>query len=385
MITLFKKIPLSIQPSFWILSFFIGFLNSTAPLQIFFWIGVVLLSVVVHELGHALTAIYWGQRVRIELTAFGGVTIREKGAELTPLKEFFCIAMGPLAGFLLAAVVYIIPASSQAVASALYTIVVANIIWSMLNLLPVHPLDGGKLMAIVFENFFGHAGLRFSYFLSALLAIVFGLTFMILHSVLMSSFFLLFAFESFRAWKQAKFKGRTDVENQITEEIDKAIGEWLSEKPDAAIQRLEKLCDESQGQSDAYIEALEKLAHYLIMTKQPKKAFQRLMGAKNRLSIQGLALLQLAAFEAEAYQEALKAGEKLYIEGVGGSDCALLNAFSAAHLQKADVTVNWLKSVQKEGENEASFDMATILKSEELNPVRSSQTFKDFAGQSLSA
>ena len=382
MIKLFKKIPLSIHPSFWILSFFIGFLNSTAPLQILFWMCVVLVSVVIHELGHALTAIYWGQRVRIELNAFGGVTIREKGAELTPFKEFFCISMGPLAGFLLAAIVYIIPASSPTVARALYSIVVVNIIWSMLNLLPVHPLDGGKLMTIVFENFFGHAGLRFSYFLSALFAIIFGLTFMVIHSILISSLFLLFAFESFRAWKQAKFKGRTDVENQITEEIDKAIGEWLSEKPNEAIQRLEKLCDESQGQSDAYMEALERLAHYLIMTKQPKKAFQRLLRAKDRLSIQGLALLQLSAFEAEEYQEALQAGEKLYSEGSGGSDCALLNAFSAAHLQKADVTVNWLKAVQKEGEKKASFDMATILKSEELNPIRSSQAFKDFSAHS---
>lgn len=381
MITLFKKIPLSIHPSFWFLAFFIGYVNSSEPLQILFWIFVVLLSVIVHELGHALTGLYWGQTVRIDLTAFGGLTSFEKGPKLSPLREFLSILMGPLAGFLLAAFAYVI--WTQTMIEALYSIVLVNMIWSMLNLLPVHPLDGGKLMTIVFENFFGHTGLRFSYFLSGLFAIVFGLTFMVARSLLVSSLFLLFAFDSFRAWKQAKFKGSTDVENRVTEEIDKAIGEWLSEKPNDAIQRLETLCDKSQTMSDADMEAIERLSHYLIMVKQPKKAFQRLEKVKDRLSIEGLALLQLASFESGEYEEALRAGEKIYVEGAGTSDCALINAFCAAHLQKAEVAVNWLKSVQKaaEGESEeedGAFDMKAILQSEELNPIRESATFKEF-------
>jgi len=385
MITLFKKIPLSIHPSFWIISFFVGYNTTAAPLWILFWMGAVLLSVVVHELGHALIALYWGQRVRIELTIFGGVTVFEKGAvkELSTLKMALCTLMGPVAGFLLAGIFYCISVYSPIGVQAFRWIALCNIIWSLLNLLPVYPLDGGKLMSMLFEVLFGHAGRRFSYFLSGLFAIIFGYAFMTgERSILAGALFLLFAFDSFRAWKQSKFTGRTDVENQTSEELDKAIGEWLSEKPNEAISRLEKLCDESQGKSDAYMEALEKLAHYLIMTKEPKKAFQRLMSAKARLSIQGLALLQLAGFESEEYQEALSAGEKLYVEGAGGSDCALLNAFSAAHLQRADVALNWLRSVQKEGEKEASFDMAAILKSEELDPIRSTQEFKDFTAAS---
>ncbi len=383
---LFNKIPFRIHPSFWILSFFIGFLNTSSPLEILFWMFVVLLSVVVHELGHALSGLYLGKKVSIELTAFGGLTSFDKGQTLSPLKEFLCILMGPLAGFLLAAFAYIIPVTSQPAASYLYLIVIVNLVWSMLNLLPVHPLDGGKLMSIVFENFFGHAGLRFSYLLSALFALLFGLTFMVVRSVLMCSLFLLFAFDSFRAFKQAKFKGSHDVDAQISDEVDKAVGEWLTEKPNEAIARLEATCQKTTEKSDAYMEAVERLAHYLIMTKQPKKAFNWLIQVRDRLSIQGLALLQLSSFEAKEYQTTLDAGQKLFVEGVGGADSALLNAYAAAQLNNPTLAVNWLKSFKNETEKEetegeekdAAFDMQAILKSEEFNPIRATQPFQDF-------
>ena len=38
------------------------------------WVFVIFISILVHEFGHALTACYFGQKPRIELVAFGGLT-----------------------------------------------------------------------------------------------------------------------------------------------------------------------------------------------------------------------------------------------------------------------------------------------------------------------
>ncbi|MBS0655340.1 MAG: M50 family metallopeptidase, partial [Verrucomicrobia bacterium] len=101
MIVLPGNIPLYINPSFWLLSLFIGYMNGATPTLFVEWVIVVFVSVLVHELGHALTALLWGQRARIELGLIGGVTIRQ-GPRLSNIKEFFVVLMGPLFGLFLA-------------------------------------------------------------------------------------------------------------------------------------------------------------------------------------------------------------------------------------------------------------------------------------------
>src|SRR3546814_18959362 len=54
------------------------------------WTVIVFLSVLIHEYGHALTAVAFGQRARIELVALGGVTQRS-GTKLNLWKEFIIV------------------------------------------------------------------------------------------------------------------------------------------------------------------------------------------------------------------------------------------------------------------------------------------------------
>ncbi|MES2272606.1 MAG: hypothetical protein V4487_00240 [Chlamydiota bacterium] len=62
-------IPLRIHPYFWIFAALIGWLNSGTLLGMFVWIGIILVSVIFHELGHALTAVSFKQRAQIQLIA----------------------------------------------------------------------------------------------------------------------------------------------------------------------------------------------------------------------------------------------------------------------------------------------------------------------------
>ncbi len=102
-----RFIPITIHPLFWVIAVLIGWLNSWSPVGTLLWTIVILVSLLVHEYGHALTAKGFGQRVSIELVAMGGLTYH-RGKKLKPWQDFLIILMGPLAGFLLFVAAYFI-------------------------------------------------------------------------------------------------------------------------------------------------------------------------------------------------------------------------------------------------------------------------------------
>ena len=57
----------------------------------------------------------------------------------------------------------------------------------------LYTLDGGRLLSIVLEGFFGVRGIKIAYFLSILIAAAVGLIFFALGAVLAGSLFLILA------------------------------------------------------------------------------------------------------------------------------------------------------------------------------------------------
>lgn len=73
MIRIPGKIPITIYPSFWIMAVVIAILLGQADIvKTLIWVPVILISILFHELGHALTALLFGRKPRIELVAMGG-------------------------------------------------------------------------------------------------------------------------------------------------------------------------------------------------------------------------------------------------------------------------------------------------------------------------
>jgi Zn-dependent protease len=75
------------------------------------WTAVVLFSILVHELGHALMFRRFGQEARIVLYHFGGLAIPDgwgRRRHLRPAERFLVSAAGPAAQLLLAAVVILV-------------------------------------------------------------------------------------------------------------------------------------------------------------------------------------------------------------------------------------------------------------------------------------
>jgi len=106
------------------------------------------LSVLLHEVSHALMAQSFGMHVTaVTLHFLGGVTTIEGEAE-TPKREFWIAFVGPVASAVVGAVTWAATylTSPGLVEFALESLAVANLAVAVLNLAPGLPLDGGKVL-----------------------------------------------------------------------------------------------------------------------------------------------------------------------------------------------------------------------------------------------
>src|SRR3954464_9107315 len=102
------KIPIRVHPLFWLMALFLSY-HDRDPFQ-YVLIGMVCIffSILVHEFGHALSGIYYGDRhPRVVLYQMGGLCIGGE-AELSRWPKILMILWGPGAGFVLAALAYAI-------------------------------------------------------------------------------------------------------------------------------------------------------------------------------------------------------------------------------------------------------------------------------------
>jgi Zn-dependent protease len=152
------KIPVRILPSFFWITVLLGL--RIMDMRIAAWVVLVLVSVLVHELGHATTGLAFGLEPRIELHGMGGTTSWITPKDLGPVRRIAISVAGPGAGFALAALVRwglgrgafaAIPFGGFVYENLLYV----NFWWGILNLLPLLPLDGGNVM-VQLLNMFTH-------------------------------------------------------------------------------------------------------------------------------------------------------------------------------------------------------------------------------------
>lgn len=173
MIVIPGKIPVRIHPFFWLIAGLIGWFYTHNFVGALIWVGIILISVLVHEFGHALTAVVFRQKAQIELVALGGLT-SYKGPKLRFWKQFLITFNGPLFGFFLFLFATFLINSQMITSPFLLPIIkvfqVANLFWTALNLLPILPLDGGQLLRIVLEAAFDVKGYKAALLISAILA-----------------------------------------------------------------------------------------------------------------------------------------------------------------------------------------------------------------------
>lgn len=232
-------IPVRVHPLFWVISFLFGF-SFNNLLYTLIWMLVVFVSILIHELGHALAFRRYGQRSSIVLHFMGGLTVPEPvswgvgwaNVALTPRQEIFISLAGPFSGFLLAILLVggvlvtggsvtvnwllgFIPLPSATLPFGgvflnLFIIMMlsVNIFWGSINLVPVYPLDGGNVARYLLLQYDPVDGVRKSLWLSVIaggIVAVAGL--LMFKSVYMALLFGFLAFQSYQSL-QSRFGSR---------------------------------------------------------------------------------------------------------------------------------------------------------------------------------
>lgn len=223
-------VPVRVHPLFWLVAVLFG-LASGDLAQLLIWVGVVFVSILVHEMGHALAMRRFGQDPQVVLHMMGGLTYSQPerwglGWASVPLaaRERVLISLaGPGAGFALAAAFAVLavivggsigmaavfgvvptptallPAAGRYGGFLVAVFLWVNVIWGLVNLLPVIPLDGGNIARQIWTSVDPLDGHRRSLWLSTIAGALAALGgFLLLGSLYVGMLFALLAFGSYR-------------------------------------------------------------------------------------------------------------------------------------------------------------------------------------------
>lgn len=132
--------------------------GSSTGVEIAVWTLAAFLAVLLHEMGHALTARRFGaEPVAIRLFAFGGVTTWPTSSALSPGRRFIATGAGSGVGILAGGALALV-ARSGAIDGlgtlpffAITSFIFASLIWGVLNWIPIRPLDGGQMTFTLLE------------------------------------------------------------------------------------------------------------------------------------------------------------------------------------------------------------------------------------------
>lgn len=373
MIVIPGRIPIAIHPFFWVLAALIGWLNSQSLIGMLVWIGIIFVSVLIHEFGHALTAVCFKQRANIQLVALGGLTSYE-GGKLSFLKQFIIVLNGPLAGMgLFFLSFFLVRSGIQGFWLDVFRIMmIANLFWSVVNLLPVLPLDGGQLLRITLEGFFGLKGFKASLFIGALIAALLSFYFFMIQAFLIGAIFFLFAFQSFDSWRKSRLANSKDRDEDLKKEMIEAEQLLQAGDRSGAIQHFEKILQKAPGGMLA-TNASQLLAFLYVHRGQREEAYQLLVSVKEHLANDALCLLHTLAAEKGNSELVAQLSAECY-QFSPTRDVALCNAKAFARLGQPEPSGGWLQTAWQFG----SFNMGELLQDDSFTQVRDDPVFRKF-------
>lgn len=368
------KIPVTIFPTFWLFAALIGYLNSQSFIGTLVWIGIIFVSVLFHEFGHALTALAFGQRPRIELVALGGLTYHD-GQRLSFWKQFFIVLNGPIFGFLLAILATVllrIPSLAQGLTGGILELTrVVNIFWTVVNLLPVMPLDGGQLLRLILEAIFGIKGFKYALVASIAVALAISIFFFVTQGFLIGSLFFLLAFQSYDTFRRMRHFSEVDRDDHLRKKLEQVEEMIQKGQRDPAYQ----LCTEIRSSAKQGL-IFEVSTQYLAFLKyekgEKKEAYDLLCQVRGELSGDALCLLHKVAFEQKDFPLVVELAGPCF-QNWPTTETALRNAYAHAQLKQAVPTVGWLQTAISEGLS----DVKEIIADPIFDAIRSDSSFQE--------
>ena len=175
----------------------------------FIEISLFLFIVFIHELGHAIAASFLSWRVkRIVLLPFGGMAETDEHGNRPIKEEAIVILAGPLQHFWMMALAFLLYQLSWVPEDLYHQFIEFNIMVLLFNLLPIWPLDGGKLVYLwrSLQESFPNAHRR-TMMISLISLLIFTLLVLILQPVNLNMWIIIgfLAFSLYMEWKQSRY------------------------------------------------------------------------------------------------------------------------------------------------------------------------------------
>jgi stage IV sporulation protein FB len=195
-------IPVRVHPLFWVVMAVLGWEEHNLPM-VAVWVVCAFVSILVHEYGHGLMAKVFGSSPSIVLWGMGGLCYSQ-GERQSLLQRLAVVLSGPAAGFGLYFLVMLVSSAfygltaaehlsvsermlgispvwedlhsagrkfpSDAIYGPYQFLIRINLLWSLLNLLPIWPLDGGQAIQILLSLYDRVRGPRWGHIISLLVA-----------------------------------------------------------------------------------------------------------------------------------------------------------------------------------------------------------------------
>ncbi len=209
---------------FWISTVLLCGAQETGAVLI--WVVVCLASILIHEIGHVALLRYYREGADIVLYGWGGLTTPHHHVRGTSHRVVVALA-GPMAGLCMASlsllaaalsgagiragwnlffpVLVVMPPVSDTISQPGYLYVLlnnllwVNLYWGLVNLLPIHPLDGGDAARAILEQHDPAGGIRKALILSAATAAVIAVFAMVERNIVLVLAFLILAVSSAQA------------------------------------------------------------------------------------------------------------------------------------------------------------------------------------------
>jgi len=234
--------PVRVNPFFWVIAVLLVIRGDPDLAAVATWVVALFVSILVHELGHAFLQRRYGGEPRIVLYGMGGLAV-SSGEDRSSRSQILISLAGPTAGFALAMLLlfgvkmlgqragftfdaqspalggtiplslpgitfFWEPFASSRIDALLWYLLQINIIWGLVNLLPIYPLDGGRISRELCQMRDPSGGIVLSLWISVVAAggmALFGLSRRDFFLVFMFGYLAYSSFQTLQAYRGSRW------------------------------------------------------------------------------------------------------------------------------------------------------------------------------------
>ena len=201
------SIPVRIELWFWVTTAFLGgafdATNQEALLGTAMFMLAAFISVLIHEMGHALTIKRFKQPTQVVLTFMGGYATYPPGV-LTRKRSFLVTLAGPALQLVFGiGIIFLseyLPSQGKQVDIFFANLIWISIIWAVFNCLPIYPMDGGQMLSAVL----GPRRAKVVHMPGIVTAAIIGMLALLTGGLFITIFMGMFAYQNFQYYQQVR-------------------------------------------------------------------------------------------------------------------------------------------------------------------------------------